>query len=127
MNEFVPETKSLIVGENYRSVYDEKQLLSTLKYSYSNRKARAIDVLKFESFFETFKMSMQPIKLEIKGCCVSYLGSVLFILEPTNAVEHNASCVIRDLINIFYQGDKTLYKRNIDDMIVFQSLFSQGQ
>jgi hypothetical protein len=121
MNEFILETKSLVAEEISR-FYDEKQLLSILEYLYSNRKAKAIDVLKFESFFEVFKISMQPINLEIRGCCVSYLGSVLFILEPTKAVEHNASCVIRDLINIFYQGDKIIYKRDVDDMIVFQSL-----
>lgn len=119
MNEFIPETKSLVVEENSRSIYNEKQLLSTLKHSYSNKKAKAIDVLKFETFFEVFKISMQPIKLEIKGFCVGYLGSVLFILEPTKAIEHNASCVIRDLINIFYRGDNVVYKRDVDAMIVF--------
>ena len=56
MNEFIPETKSLFVEESSRLVYDEEKLLSILKYSFSNRKARAIDVLKFETFFEVFKI-----------------------------------------------------------------------
>jgi hypothetical protein len=121
MRKFLEE-KSLLLEESPLLFYTEEEFLFILSEKFSNRKAKAIDILNFQNLIREFEISSKPIELTINGNCIIYCGNVLFVLNPTNCPKHNCNCVIRDLLNIFFDGKCDFHRKDIIEKIIYNFL-----
>lgn len=91
----------------------------TVKYFNTFNKVKKINGENLLLFFEAFKSSQNPLVLCSKNLSVSFLDKELFLLNDTKAINHNASCVVRDILTILYDGEKRISMKDIQQRIVF--------
>ncbi|AHB41389.1 TPA: hypothetical protein DIC40_05080 [Patescibacteria group bacterium] len=109
--------------ETSQKVFTEKELFDRLVTGYLNTstKVKKIDAENLNFFFEKFKFSQKTsLIIRSDGFAILFEDNVLFLLEPTNSVQHNACSVLRDLINILYDGERHFHRKDIEDIIIFQ-------
>lgn len=108
--------------ETLQKVFTSKELFDHLVTSYFNTstKVKKIDAENFIFLFGKFKDSENPLIIRSDGLSILFEGRILFLLDQTNAVQHNAHSVIRDLLNILYDGEKRFHRKDIEEKFIFQ-------
>lgn len=108
-------------GITLKTIVTEEELLSILKENYSNQKVKSVHLRNLKIFFEETQENVgKPLLLSVRNLYVMFGGNVLFLLDQTNSVQYNAVSVIRDIFNIFYDGEEFISRKFVEKLISFQ-------
>ncbi len=98
-----------------------KELFARLckDFPQTSTKLREMDAQNVISLFERFNLG-ESLIVSSDGFSILFEDRVLFLLDPTKAIEHNAYSVLRDTFNVLYDGERILHRRDIEEQFIFQ-------